>query len=359
MATRSKSNDLDEDSVLNIQPPPDVVAFNELRSCADLFRLYADGTLEIQPHYQREVVWSVLEQSLFIDSLMKQLPIPSMCFSLDFKTQKWQVVDGLQRMTAIVAFLDPNQSWKISQTEEIEPSIAGKTNVQLRDGNQQQQILYRRVQNISLPITVIRCDATRADHSEYLFTIFRRLNSGGKQLNHQEIRNCIFSGPFNDHLRGLDTSANWIALKKNLPSKGSRFRSVELILRFFALHERASKYSGNLPRFLNEYMRDMRFSKSPTLVKQHRLFDDVVTQVVRGLTAVVDMPISYTLLEAIMIGVAGNLQTVASTNTIALGRKISKLSDSFELSSADAKVGTTKAAKVRDRVRKAREIFAE
>ena len=34
-------------------PPPDIVAYNELRSCADLFRMYQNGILEIQPHFQR------------------------------------------------------------------------------------------------------------------------------------------------------------------------------------------------------------------------------------------------------------------------------------------------------------------
>jgi hypothetical protein len=359
MATKPKRIDPEEESLPSIQPPVDVVAFNELRSCADLFRLYDDGTLDIQPPYQREVVWNSLEQSLFIDSLMKQLPSPSMCFSLDFKTQKWQVVDGLQRMTAIVSFLSAKKPWRISQTEEIEPSIAGKTNFDLRDGNEQEQILYRRVQNISLPITVIRCDSTRDDHSEYLFTIFHRLNSGGKQLNHQEIRNCIFSGPFNDHLRSLDSHKKWEILKKRLPSKGSRFRSAELILRFFSLHERASRYSGNLPRFLNDYMREMRFSKQPVLKEQEQLFENVISEVNRGLANQNDLAISYTLLEAIMIGVAHDVEKVKTTNTNELGRKIARLADSFELSSADAKVGTTKASKVRDRVRKAREIFSE
>ncbi len=68
-------------------PPNDVVAYNELRSCADLYRMFATGKLEIQPDFQREVVWKNDEQSRFIDSLVKQLPIPSMCFSLDYNTQ--------------------------------------------------------------------------------------------------------------------------------------------------------------------------------------------------------------------------------------------------------------------------------
>ena len=72
-------------------PPVEIVAYNELRSCADLFRLYTTDKLEIQPDFQREVVWKRGEQSRFIDSLVKQLPIPSMCFSLDHKSQKWKV----------------------------------------------------------------------------------------------------------------------------------------------------------------------------------------------------------------------------------------------------------------------------
>jgi len=359
MVTNSNKADLEDAPLPSIQPPQDVVAFNELRSCADLFRLYDSKALDIQPPYQREVVWSAVEQSLFIDSLIKQLPIPSMCFSLDYKSQKWQVVDGLQRMTAIVSFLNPEIKWKIADNEDIDPALRGMTNLQLLGGTEQQKILYRRVQNISLPITVIRCDPTRPDHSEYLFTIFHRLNSGGKQLNHQEIRNCIFSGPFNEQLRLLDDQPEWKTLKKSLPSKGSRFRSIELILRFFALHERVSKYGGNLPKFLNEYMREYRFSKPTTLEKQEKLFDEVVSHISRGLKTLESFPVSYTLLESLMIGIAHNLDRVAVTNNVALGRKIIALSNSYELDSAEAKVGTTKASKIRDRVRKAREIFAD
>jgi len=37
-------------------PPPDIVAYNELRSCADLFRMKTEGVLEIHPEFQREFV---------------------------------------------------------------------------------------------------------------------------------------------------------------------------------------------------------------------------------------------------------------------------------------------------------------
>ena len=105
------------------QPPPDIVAYNELRSCADLFRMYDKGILDINPDFQRDSVWKSAGQTRFIDSLIKQLPIPSMCFSLDYKTQKWQVIDGLQRMSAIIRFMG-DKEWRLSDLDDIDKKLA-------------------------------------------------------------------------------------------------------------------------------------------------------------------------------------------------------------------------------------------
>src|SRR5581483_2479999 len=97
--------DLQFEDDSNELPPGDVFAFNELRSCADLFRLSETKTLQIHPDFQRDVVWKDADQTRFIDSLVKNLPIPSLCFSLDSKTEKMQVIDGLQRISTICRFL--------------------------------------------------------------------------------------------------------------------------------------------------------------------------------------------------------------------------------------------------------------
>src|SRR6202046_1713996 len=106
-------------------PPSDIVVYNELRSCADLFRMHQQGIIQIQPEFQRDVVWKGPDQTRFIDSLIKSLPIPSMCFALDHKAQRWIVIDGLQRISTIVRFLQGGD-WKLSPLEDIEPAIAGK-----------------------------------------------------------------------------------------------------------------------------------------------------------------------------------------------------------------------------------------
>ncbi|MGA3326120.1 MAG: DUF262 domain-containing protein [Terriglobia bacterium] len=107
-------------------PPSDIVAYNELRSCADLFRMKQQGILEIQPEFQRDIVWKGPDQTRFIDSLIKQLPIPSMCFALDHKAQRWIVIDGLQRISTIVRFLEGGD-WTLSPLEDVEEGIAGQS----------------------------------------------------------------------------------------------------------------------------------------------------------------------------------------------------------------------------------------
>lgn len=103
-----------EEGGIQETPPTDVVAYTELRSCADLYRMYDDEILKIQPDFQREVVWKGPAQTRFIDSLIKQLPIPSLCFSLDYNTEEWQVIDGLQRISSVIRFLKPESNREFS-----------------------------------------------------------------------------------------------------------------------------------------------------------------------------------------------------------------------------------------------------
>lgn len=194
----------------NVVPPSDIVTYNELRSAYDLFRMKEEDVLDIQPDFQREFVWNNASQTRFIDSLIKQLPIPSMCFSYDYETEKWSVIDGLQRISTIIRFLD-DDNWKLADLDDISPVIKGKKVKKIKEDD----YLYKRVQNISLPITVVRCDTSKPEHYRYLFTIFHRLNTGGVKLTNQEIRNAIFNGPLNQLLIKLnDENKTWRKITK-------------------------------------------------------------------------------------------------------------------------------------------------
>ena len=235
-------------------PPSDIVAFNESRSCADLFRLYVKKQLDITPDFQRTIVWNNRDQTIFVDSLIKQLPIPSLCISLDARSQNRVVIDGLQRMATIIKFLDyENHDWKLSPCEDIDKRISGKFVSQIAEEYPE---LYSSVENLSLPITVLRCDYSKRSHMDYLFQIFRRLNSGGRKLLNQEIRNCVYHGPFNDFLREVVRSNEWLSAMRvsHNAIENARYGNEERALRFFAMYDNWERYSGNLARFLNQYM---------------------------------------------------------------------------------------------------------
>lgn len=351
---------MDDEFILcnfDLQPPPDVVSFNELRSCADLVRLFEEGALEIRPHFQREVVWKKSDQSRFIDSLVKQLPIPTMCFSLDFKTQKWQVVDGLQRMTAIVSFLGKDSDWRLSNLDDIDPRIANRTASQLISEGGEFETLYRRVRNLSLPITVIRCDFDKETHANYLFTIFHRLNAGGVRLNNQEIRNCIFSGPFNELLYELDSYGDWKATKDKLPGKGSRFRSVELILRFFALYSNIQNYSGQMAKFLNDYMHQYRLASKIELDEKRKIFIRTSSVLARSLNHEGIAKPSNTLIDAALVGIARNIEKLELLADADLVARMMLLKEQPSLSPVNLKSDTTATEKVKNRVTAACQIF--
>lgn len=239
---------------VNELPPSDIIAFNELRSCFDLVRLHETGKLDIQPDFQREVVWQPAAQTRFIDSLAKQLPIPSMCIALDFKNDKRYMVDGLQRMSSLISFFK-NSDWRLTRLNDVYPELSGKKVSYIKEHSPE---IFERIENLTIPVTVLRCDMSKKDHQEYLFTIFHRLNAGGSRLNNQEIRNCIYQGSLNSLLLELSKSQMFSSLFDIKENKKYRFSNEELLLRALAHSEGFEGYNGPLSKYLNNFMSDNR-----------------------------------------------------------------------------------------------------
>ena len=336
-------------------PPSDIVAFNELRSCADLLRLYTSNQLEIQPDFQRQIVWSKPDQTRFIDSLSKQLPIPSMCISLDYKTDKRLIIDGLQRMQSIINFLSEDE-WKLSDLHDIDPEISGKTVHTIKTKS---KAIYDRVQNVMIPITVIRCDYSKKAHNEYLFTIFHRLNSGGVKLSNQEIRNCIYNGSLNTLLKTLAQNDTWKKLLSIKPNRKYRFSNEELILRLFAFYDNLGKYNGRLSIFLNNYMFDMRepdeeFVSEKTILfeRTNKLIYEKILDNESGAS------FSKTLLEGLLYGVAKNIDSLEQKSILELKLLHQSFNDLPDYSVESLKEGLSAREKVYKRLTASSNCFS-
>lgn len=356
-AEKESAITFDEAATSEPVPPSDIVSYNELRSCADLYRLYDTGKLEIQPDFQREVVWKPNEQTRFIDSLVKQLPIPSMCFGLDYKTQKWKVIDGLQRMSSIIAFLG-DAPWRLKSLEDIHPLLRGERNIDLKNGNEEQERLYETVQNVSIPITVLRCDYTQRSHMDYLFTIFHRLNSGGVRLNNQEIRNCIYSGTFNTALKDFDRKdESWLRIRKRIWGSPGRFRSVELLLRALAFSEELSAYDGNLSRFLNNFMHDRVDLTNTEIATLKQTLTQASGVAVNAIGRESTSKISMTFIEATLVGILRNLETAKQLTKDDLKKRFEMMMSEPTFAEA-AKYAIASESNVKRRMETAVEIFS-
>ena len=317
--------------------------------------MFESGQLEIQPDFQRDVVWQKPAQTRFIDSLIKQLPIPSMCISLDYKTDKRLVIDGLQRMTSIINFLSKDD-WRLSDLDDIDDRISGKTVEVIKEKTKD---IYERVQNLTIPVTVLRCDYSKQSHNDYLFTIFHRLNTGGNKLNNQEIRNCIYNGPFNTLLKDLAWDKKWVGLMDLKETGTYRFANEEIILRFFAFYDRLDQYNGKLAKFLNDYMYNHKKADATFLQDKTKLFNDTVDIVQQKIFDNKVLPkMSKATLEGMLLGVSKNLTALSQKSSQEVKEHYNNYRHLEEFSTDNLKEGLSAKDKVKNRLHSAIQVFS-
>ena len=228
-----------------------IVSYN-IANTIEVLKFKIDNReIDLQPEFQRDFVWDINRASLFIDSLLIGLPIPSIFLGKSKETETYKVIDGQQRLKSAYYFLKGSFNTKGKETvfnlrKLDDREWNGKTFAELDMKYQ------RRIRNAVLNTTIIEDIDT---NPRVVHDIFHRLNTGGMPLKDQEIRNCIYSGTFNQELYKLNESSNWrILLGQKYPDR--RLRDIELILRFFALLNNGKTYRPSMREFLSSYQRD-------------------------------------------------------------------------------------------------------
>ena len=72
-------------------------------SFGEIMNIYQDGDILISPEFQRLFRWSDYQKTRFIESVLLGIPIPPIFVSEDVEG-KWELVDGLQRLSTILSF---------------------------------------------------------------------------------------------------------------------------------------------------------------------------------------------------------------------------------------------------------------
>jgi hypothetical protein len=196
---------------------------------------------------------------------------------------------------------------------------------------------------------------------EFLFTIFHRLNTGGNKLSNQEIRNCIYSGEFNNLLGECVGNAEFRDLFSLKENAKYRFAYEEFVLRFFAFSDKHKEYDGNLSRFLNTYMNANRNSFSDDELEEKKShFDDTVHLIFENITEGTALPkLSKATYEALFVGVGCNIETLKTQNSATVRGKFKTMRQAEEFSLENLKNAITTKSKLIARIDRAIEIFSK
>ena len=223
-------------------------------SYRELINMYEDGDL-VKPELQRKYVWGKLEASRFIDSVLLGLPIPSI-FLAKTIDNKMLIIDGYQRIMTVYDYTrgiwsEDNKIFKLSNVKEkVNQNWRNLAFSELTDSEQ------RKIRTTTIHAIIFEQRAPK-DGDTSLFQIFERINTSGRTLMPQEIRNCVYQGNLNTLLFDLNTNPKWRKLFGN-ESEDSRMRDLEFILRFLALNElnldSLQKTAISLKKYLNEFM---------------------------------------------------------------------------------------------------------
>lgn len=224
------------------------------------------GDYELNPEFQRRHRWSKERQSRLIESFIMNVPIPPI-FLYEDRYSHYQVMDGLQRMTAIYEFYSSQlelvglQEW---------PELNGRTYKTLPEQ------VRRGVDRRYLSSIILLQETAKAEgEAERLKQlVFERINSGGVRLEHQESRNAIYDGRLNRLCIQLSRTPSLCRLwgipeptLEEIASGGKetnqelldnddyrQMRDVELVLRFFANRQRELHNTSTLYLYLDNFL---------------------------------------------------------------------------------------------------------
>lgn len=218
--------------------------------------------IDLMPDFQRSGdLWSKQLQSRLIESILIRLPIPAFYFDA-LVDDKWQVVDGLQRLSAINNFVITKNLplTKLEFLTEFEGCFYDDL----------PRSLQRRIEEFQTSVYLIKPGTPLL----MKYSLFNRINTGGLKLNPQEIRHAmsqsINKGAASKFLKSLVISEEFKCVVIN---KNYRMAHEELALRHvsFVLFG-TNSYKSSLPKFLNQSMIDLGSKDEQFLSELKRRF---------------------------------------------------------------------------------------
>jgi hypothetical protein len=301
--------------------------------------------------FQRKYVWPRTKADRFIESLLLGLPVPGI-FLVKEPSGLLLVLDGHQRLYTLSAYYEGVIDGEEYRLTNVQDRFVGKRYKDLDTEDR------RRLDDSIIHATVVRQDEPTEDQSS-IYVIFERLNTGGVNLQPQEIRVALYHGDFVRVLQELNDTEAWRAL---FGAKSRRLKDMEMILRFFAFLYYADQYRSPMKDFLNRYMATNRKLDKQGEQELTEIFTKTTDTILHSIGKRAFRPkrsINAAVVDSLMVGIASRL--------IAKGeiREKADISTGYDtlISSKDyinsVETGTSQEANVDTRLKLARRAFED
>lgn len=159
-------------------------------SIAEIYQKIKDGKLILDPDYQRRTIWGNDKKTAFIESLYMEIMIPPI-YVVEIPGEdildetKYEVVDGKQRLTAIMDFIKGTLRLNERNLEYYADIFGGKSFSEVREIESE-----KTSQMLSSILDIYVITANSPEFTKY--DIFARLNRGAEKLKVNEIRRAIY-----------------------------------------------------------------------------------------------------------------------------------------------------------------------
>jgi hypothetical protein len=222
----------------------------------ELIRRLEKARIEIAPVYQRQFRWDDSRQSRLIESLLLGIPVPPLFMATNIiigKQMQWEVVDGLQRLLTLVNFAGNDAARQAARLKELPlrlthleklSSIAGCSFLDLPED------IKSALEDRPIKVIVLN---DKSD-LQVRFDLFERLNTGGIRLTDQEVRECVYRGPFMDCIIELAAQDYFRAVLRLPDSKWKDGTPEDYALRFFAFLDGYTIFDHSVKEFMNNFI---------------------------------------------------------------------------------------------------------
>lgn len=222
--------------------PSDVDIRQQKFAVKSVMDMITDGDIELlsEEEFQRKGnQWTLKQKSRLIESLIMRIPLP--IFYFDGSQRPWKVIDGLQRLTTLYLF-QKGWSFELRDMEymkELEGKVFFDIPFQFR----------RAIETATIEAYVINPGTP----DKVRLNIFQRINSLGRTLNAQEIRNAYFREGPAEFIDSLSQDPEFLKTTGG-KIKQTNMKDKEAVLRFFAFFKYLDRYTPPMTKFLDYSM---------------------------------------------------------------------------------------------------------